>query len=230
MDSLRQQLTAAEEALASSQQHERESAALLRGKTEESDSHKHALESEESTNQQQVQMLDGQITQLQEELQAAQRNCASAIHEREALHEENKRLVSVQVSLDGQLHRLREEAAARQRESEHLLKTREDEIRELQVVRVELASHQEAQDTLCAEKEKLQQQLDSVEHQLALCQAAPIEEQMSRIEQLTAREAQLTAELQQQTATCLALQERVKVAQDSLNQTAQVLHLSMRLN
>ena len=227
VDSLRQQLAATQEALHGSQQCERETAALLIGKSEESASLKHALVSEESKNQQRLQMLDSQITQLREELQAAQRNCAGAIHEREALHEENKRLASMQVSLEGQLHSLREEAAARQRESEHLLRQREDEIRELQVVRVELASHQEAQETLRAERDELQQRLDSVEHQHALCQAVPVEEQISRIEQLTAREAQLTAELQQQTATCLALQERMKVAQDSLNQTAQVLYLSL---
>ena len=223
VESIRQQLVVTQEALTASQQREGETAALLREKTEECDAHKHAMESQGNESQQHVLILTTQNAQLQEELRAAQRNCASAVHEREAMHEENKRLASVQVTLEGQLHSLEEETRARQRESERELKQREDEIRELQVVRAELSSHQEAQEVLRMERDELQQRLGNVEHQLALCQVVPVEEQMSRIQELTAREAQLTADLRQQAATSQALQERVRVAQESLNQTTQVV-------
>lgn len=221
-EGLRQQLMATQEALTASQQRETEIQTLLREKIEDSDSQKHVFESRESESQQRLQVLETQTVQLQEELQAAQRNCASAIHEREAIHEENKKLTSVRVTLEGRLHGLREEATAREREWEQKLKQKEDEIRELQAVRVELSSRQEAEERLRAERNELQQRLGNVEHQLALCQVVPVEEQMSRIQKLTSREAQLSAELREQAATCQALGERVRVAQDSLNQTAQV--------
>ena len=221
-EGLRQQLTATQEALAVLQQREGEAQALLRAKTDECDSQKRVQESYETENQQRVQLLETQVAQLQEELQAAQRNCASAIHEREAMHEENKKLASVRVTLEGQLHSLGDDAAAREREHEQQLKQREDEIRELQGVRTELASHEEAEERLRTERDELQQRLGNVEHQLALCQVVPVEEQLSRIQELSAREAQLSAELLEQTATSKALEERMRVAQESLNHTAQV--------
>jgi chromosome segregation ATPase len=128
-EGLRQQLTATQEALAVLQQREGEAQAILRSKTEEFDSQKHVFESHETESHQRVQLLETQVTQLQEELQAAQRNCAGAIHEREAMHEENKKLASVRVTLEGQLHSLEEDTAARQRKHEGELKQREDEIR-----------------------------------------------------------------------------------------------------
>lgn len=222
VESLKQQLTSTQEALTASQQREGEVQTLLKAKTEESESQNKLFESQQTASEQRVQMLETQTTQLQEELQAAQRNCASAIHEREALHEENKKLASVRVTLEGQLHALREESEARSREWEGELKQKEDEIRELQAVQVELASHQDVQERLRTERDELQQRLESVEHQLALNQVVPVEEQMLRIQELTAREAQLSGELHEQMATCHALEEKVRVAQDSLNQITQV--------
>ena len=222
-EGLRQQLTATQEALAVLQQREGEAQAILRSKTEELNSQKHVFESHDTESQQRVQLLETQVTQLQEELQAAQRNCANAIHEREAMHEENKKLASVRVTLEGQLHSLGEDAAARERKHEGELKQREDEIRELQGIRVELASYQETEERLRSERDELQQRLGNVEHQLALCQVVPVEEQLSRIQELSAREAQLSAELLEQMATSKALEERVRVAHDSLNHSAQVL-------
>lgn len=223
---LQLQLSTIQEALVSSQQHERETQDLLRERTEELNAHKQSLQK----SRQQMQMLDMQVAQFQEELQTTQANCAKAVYEKEAMHEENKRLAGIQVSLDGQLHSLREESLARQQEYKNELKQKEDEIRELQTVKVELSSHQEAMETLRAEKDDLQQRLNSVEHQLALCQVVSVEQQMTRIQELMAKEAQLTSDLRQQKATCQALQERVMVAQESLNQTTQVYNNKNLLN
>ena len=219
---LRQQLSAVQEALSTAEQRQREAESLLGEKREETEAQRRTLESVEAQGQLRIQMLDSQIGQLQEELGAAQRNCAGAVHEKEAMHQENKRLGGVQVALEGQLHQLVEETAARQRDLESRLKQREDEIRELQAVKAEISSHRETQEALRAERDELRQRLGSVEHQLALSQAVSAEEQVSRLQELTAREAQLTSDLRQQTATCQALQERVRVAHESLNQTTQV--------
>ena len=220
--SLRQQLSAAQETLTTTQQNQRETETQLREATEKIQAQKQTLESLETQSQLRVQMLDSQVVQLQEELQAAQRNCAGAVHEKEAMHQENKRLAGVQVTLEGQLRRLEAEAGARQRELENQLRQREDEIRELQAVRAEVSSQREVQEALASERDELRQKLGAVEHQLALSQAVSSEDQVTRIQELTDREAQLTSDLRQQMATIQALQERVQVAQESLNQTTQV--------
>ena len=215
LSSSQEALAASQEELSSSQQREEDTQAQLRGKSEDADSQQRVFESQESESQQRVQVLE-------EELQAAQRNCASAVHEREALREENGKLAAVRVTLEGQLHGLGEESSAREAEGKRALREKDDEIRELQAVRVELASCREAEEGLQVERDELQRQLSGVEHQLALCQAVSVEEQLSRIRELTASETQLSGELREEKATCRALGERVRVAQDSLNQTTQV--------
>ena len=127
-----------------------------------------------------------------------------------------------QVTLEGQLQRQEQESLARQRELETELRQREDEVRELQGVQAEVLAHQETQETLRAEREELRQRLGSVEQQLALSQAVSAQDQVSRVQELVEREAQLTSDLRQQAATIQALEERVRVAQESLSQTTQV--------
>ena len=222
LSSSQEALAASREELAASQQREEETQAQLRGKSEDADSQQRVFESQESESQQRLQVLEAQTAQLQEELQAAQRNCASAVHEREALREENGKLAAMRVTLEGQLHSLGEESSTREAEGKRALREKEDEIRELQAVRVELASCREAEEGLQVERDELQRRLSGVEHQLALCQAVSVEEQLSRIRELTASETQLSGELREEKATCRALGERVRVAQDSLNQTTQV--------
>ena len=113
----------------------------------------------------------------------------------------------------------------RQRELEAQLRQREDEVRELEAVRAEVCAQREAQEGLAAERDELRQRLGDVEHQLALSQAASSEDHAARIRELSEQEAQLTSDLRQQTATVHALQERVQVAQESLNQTTQVFNV-----
>ena len=221
-ESLKQQLSVAQESLAATQQSQTETEVQLGEARERIQAQSQTLESLETQSQLRVQMFDSQIVQLQEELQAAQRNCAGAVHEKEAMHQENKRLAGVQVNLEGQLRRVEVEAEARQRELESQLRGREEEIRELEGVRAEVAAGREAQEVLAAERDELRQRLGSVEHQLALSQAVSSEDQERRTRELSEREAQLTSDLRQQTATVHALQERVRVAQESLNQTTQV--------
>ena len=102
------------------------------------------------------------------------------------------------------------------------MRQREDEVRELEAVRAEVCAQREAQEGLAAERDELRQRLGDVEHQLALSQAASSEDHAARIRELSEQEAQLTSDLRQQTATVHALQERVQVAQENLNQTTQV--------
>ena len=220
---LQLQLSTAKEALAATEQQEVETQDVLR---KELDAQKLALESLQSESQQKTQMLDTEMVQLREELQAAQTNCANAVCEREAMHEENKRLAVIQMSLEGQLHSLREESEVKVQEYKNELKQREREIRELQMVGVQLSSHQEALEMLRIERDDLQQRLNSVEHQLAMCKVESVEKQIARIQELTASEAQLANDLRQKEATCHALQERVRVAQEGLNMTTQVLYTS----
>ena len=224
-ESLRQQLSAAQETLTAMQQGDREAREQLREARDRIQAQKQTLESLETQSQLRVQMLDSQVLQLQEELQAAQRNCAGAVHEKEAMHQENKRLAGLQVALEGQLRRVEAEAGDRQRTLEAELRQREDEVRELEAVRAEVCAQREAQEVLTAERDELRQRLGAVEHQLALFQAASSEDQAARIRELSEREAQLTSDLRQQTATVHALQERVQVAQESLNQTTQVFNV-----
>ena len=218
-ESLRQQLSAAQETLTAMQQGDREAREQLREARDRIQAQKQTLESLETQSQLRVQMLDSQVLQLQEELQAAQRNCAGAVHEKEAMHQENKRLAGLQVALEGQLHRVEAEAGDRQMELESQLRQREDEVRELEA---EVCAQREAQEVLTAERDELRQRQGAVEHQLALSQATSSEDQSARIRELSERETQLTSDLRQQMATVHALQERVQVAQESLNQTTQV--------
>ena len=96
-ETLRQQLLVAQDTLSATQQCQRETETLLRERTGEIQAQKETLESLETEGRLRVQMLDSQVAQLQEELQAAQRNCATAVHEKEAMHQENRRLAGLQV-------------------------------------------------------------------------------------------------------------------------------------
>ncbi|CAI8021152.1 hypothetical protein GBAR_LOCUS12579 [Geodia barretti] len=175
VESLRQQLLAAQETLTAMQQGDREAREQLREARDSIQAQKQTLESLQTQCQLRVQMLDSQILQLQEELQAAQRNCAGAVHEKEAMHQENKRLARLQVALEGMLRRVEAETGDRQRELEAQLRQREDEVRELEAVRAEVVCAQrEAQEGLTAERDELRQRLGDVEHQLALLRPHPL--------------------------------------------------------
>ena len=85
------------------------------------------------------------------------------------------------------------------------LEAKESELRELGLLRGQLAAREESEERLLTEREDLAARLSSVEHQLATQRGTPSEEQEVRLQELAAREGQATRELQEQVGTRFTL-------------------------
>ena len=136
--------------------------------------------------------------QLERELRNSQRSCVDARQEGEALKEVNRELRSKQERLDVKMRTQEEEINELRHEFASQLKLKQDEIRELQDLRRQLASREEQEEALTLERDELSSRLSLAEHKLATYQAQPLEEYKTEVQRLAEREQDLLAELRRQ--------------------------------